>query len=53
MSDVEEECRWRLAEAYLRWLALHAPLTRTCNWLAYCRALGLEPTHPPLQEAPL
>lgn len=50
MSWIEQECRWTIAGAWLDWsLARHA----TFAWLAYCRALGLEPTDPPPAEGGL
>ncbi len=50
MSSLEEACRWSIAEAYLAWRIRQRPWPTALNWLAYCRALGLEPTDPPRAE---
>lgn len=48
MSDREHDCRWTIAHAYLVWCVHHGP--SPYNWLAYIRALGLEPTDRPWAE---
>jgi len=40
MSDIEHDCRWRLAEAYMGWCLAQG--MKLLNWVAYCRALGLD-----------
>lgn len=53
MSHTETLCRWTIAEAYLFWCSQHGPWP--WNWLAYIRALGLDPEDAllPAGEAPL
>lgn len=43
MGASEEECRWEMARAYLRWKVRYGP--RPLNFLAYLRAIGLSVGH--------
>ena len=39
MSDIEYDCRYVIATAYVRWAMQHGPWP--INFIAYMRALGL------------
>ena len=46
-SAIEERCLWSIVQGYCLWAWwTHRPL----GMITYARALGLEPTWPPLED---